>query len=102
MSINQKALDVQKETFLFNTHLTLKQQNNEITKLEELIQTDKDIIQLRENVKLSAQSQLENGTATTNDYLTYVNAEDQAKQNLILHEIQLLMAQYHFKITSGN
>ncbi|WP_291122803.1 TolC family protein [Empedobacter sp. UBA7620] len=100
--LNQNALDVQKETFLFNTSLTLKQQNNEIVKLEELIQTDSDIIRLRENVKLSAQNQLEYGTATTNDYLTYINAEDQAKQNLILHEIQLLMAQYNFKTTSGN
>ncbi|MGB3063358.1 TolC family protein [Sphingobacterium thalpophilum] len=102
LSLNQNSLDVQKETFLFNTNLTLKQQNNEIVKLEELIQTDSDIIRLRENVKLSAQNQLEYGTATTNDYLTYINAEDQAKQNLILHEIQLLMAQYNFKTTSGN
>lgn len=102
LNLNQNALDVQKEIFLFNTNLMLKQQNNEIVKLEELIQTDSDIIQLRENVKLSAQNQLQYGTATTNDYLTYINAEDQAKQNLILHEIQLLMAQYNFKTTSGN
>ncbi|WP_299179081.1 TolC family protein [uncultured Chryseobacterium sp.] len=102
LNLNQNALDVQKETFLFNTNLTLKQQNSEITKLEELIQTDNDIIRLRENVKLSAQNQLQYGTATTNDYLTYINAEDQAKQNQILHEIQLLMAQYNFKTTAGN
>ncbi|WP_164121819.1 MULTISPECIES: TolC family protein [Sphingobacterium] len=102
ISLNQNSLDVQKETFLFNTNLTLKQQNNEIAKLQELIQTDYDIIRLRENVKLSAQKQLEYGTSTTNDYLTYINAEDQAKQNLILHEIQLLMARYNFKTTAGN
>lgn len=102
LTLNQNALDVQKETFLFNTKLTLKQQNSEIVKLEELIRTDNDIVILRENVKLSAQNQLEYGTATTNDYLTYVNAEDQARQNRILHEIQLLMARYDFKTTSGN
>lgn len=102
LTINQNTLGVQKETFLFNTNLMLKQQNNEIAKLEELIQTDKDIIRLRENVKLSAQNQLEFGTATTNDYLTYINAEDNAKQALLLHEIQLLMARYSFKTISGN
>jgi outer membrane protein TolC len=45
---------------------------------------------------------LENGTATTNDYLTAVNAQDQAQQNLLLHQIQLLMAQYNYQTTSGN
>lgn len=102
ISLSQSTLDIQKETFLFNTNLLLKQQSNEIARLGALIQTDKDIIKLRESVKLSAQNKLEYGTATTNDYLTYVNAEDQAKQNLILHEIQLLMAQYNFKTTTGN
>ncbi len=102
LSLKQNVLDVQKEIFLFNTNLTLKQQHNEIAKLEELIRTDNDIIKLRENVKLSTQNQLEYGTATTNDYLTYVNAEDQATQNLILHNIQLLMAQYNLKTTAGN
>ncbi|PRD46513.1 TolC family protein [Sphingobacterium haloxyli] len=102
LDLSQNALEVQKETFLFNTNLTLKQQDSEIAKLEELIQTDRDIVQLRKNVKLSAQNQLAYGTTTTNDYLTYINAEDQAKQNMIVHEIQLLMAQYNFKTTSGN
>ncbi len=102
LNLSQNALEVQKETFVFNTNLTLKQQDSEILKLEELIQTDQDIVRLRESVKLSAQNQLAYGTTTTNDYLTYINAEDQAKQNLIIHEIQLLMAQYNFKTTSGN
>lgn len=100
--LSQNAVDVQKELFLFNTNLTLKQQNNEITKFEELIETDKEIIRLRENVKLSAQSQLEHGMVTANDYLIYVNAEDQARQNLILHEMELLMAQYKVKTTAGS
>src|SRR5690554_6094668 len=41
LSLSQRALDVQKETFLFNTNLTLRQQTTEIIKLEELIETDK-------------------------------------------------------------
>ncbi len=102
LSLNRNALDVQKETFLFNTLLALRQQSREITKLEELIGKDRDIIALRESVKVSAQNQLEYGTATTNDYLIYINAEDQAKQDLILHQIQLLMARYDLKTTSGN
>jgi hypothetical protein len=70
--------------------------------VQELIETDSDIISLRESVKNTTKIQLENGTATTNDYLISVNAEDQARQNLILHEIQLLMAQYNYQTMSGN
>jgi hypothetical protein len=73
----------------------------EIAKMQELIDDDSAIIQLRENVKNVTQTQLDNGTATTNDYLTAVNAEDAARQNKILHEIQLLMTQYNAKTTSG-
>lgn len=102
LSLRQDAVDVQRELFLFNTNLALKQQNSEISKIKELIESDRKIIQLREKVKFSAQNQLENGTVTVNDYLTHINAEDQAKLNLILHEIELLMAQYNFKTTAGN
>jgi len=99
---SQSMIDIQRETFLFNTNLTLKQQNADITKIQELIETDKSIVTLRESVKNTTQNQLTYGTATTNDYLIAVNAEDQAKQNLILHEIQLLMTEYNTQTTAGN
>lgn len=99
---SQSMIDIQRETFLFNTNLTLKQQNADITKIQELIETDKSIVTLRESVKNTTKNQLTYGTATTNDYLIAVNAEDQAKQNLILHEIQLLMTEYNTQTTAGN
>jgi outer membrane protein TolC len=99
---NQSMIDIQRETFLFNTNLTLKQQNADITKMQDLIETDKSIVTLRESVKNTTQNQLTYGTATTNDYLIAVNAEDQAKQSLILHEIQLLMTEYNAQTTAGN
>jgi outer membrane protein TolC len=102
LALNQSFIDIQRETFLFNTNLTLKQQNADITKMQELIETDKCIITLRESVKTATQNQLTYGTATTNDYLIAVNAEDQAKQNLVLHEIQLLLIEYSVQTTSGN
>lgn len=102
LSINQSAVDLQQETFLFNTQVTLRQQSAEMIKLRELIDTDKDIIALREGIIETTKNQLENGTATSNDYIVHVNAADQAKQNLALHNIQLLLAQYNHKTTSGN
>ncbi len=101
LSLNQDIINVKQETFLFNTQLKLKQQNAEIDKIKELIKTDKDIVNLQENIKNTTLNQLTYGTATTNDYLTAINAENKAKQNLILHNIQLLMSQYNTQITKG-
>lgn len=102
ISIHQNLFDLQKETFLFNTNLALKQQGEEIKKLQELIEKDSEIIALRSSIKQSATDQLGQGVITTTDYLREVNAEDQAKQNQLLHKIQLLMAQYNYQTISGN
>ena len=95
-------IDLQKETFLFNTNLSLKQQISEVTKLQALIKTDEEIIALRTRIKITALAQVENGVISTSDYLREVNAEDQARQNQALHEIQLLLAYYNQQATSGN
>ncbi len=100
--LNMQGIDVQTETFLLNTKITSNQQLQEIDKLKKLIDVDKSIIELRTSVKESAQAKLENGVITSNDYIRELNAEDNAKQNLEIHKIQLLLAQYNYKITTGN
>ena len=39
---------------------------------------------------------------SAHDYINEVNAEDQARQNRILHEVELLQAQYSYQNTMGN
>lgn len=102
LSTQQSAIALQRETFLLNTRLAVQQQNAEIAKWQELISSDQEIIQLRESIKNTSRQQLSNGTATATDYLNYVNAEDLARQQLILHRMQLLLAQYNQLLTTGN
>jgi outer membrane protein TolC len=101
LELNQKTIDIQKEVFLFNTNAQLKQEQSEIEKLQKLIDTDKEIVDLRIKVKDAAKAQLENGVITANDYLLEVNAEDQARQSLITHQVQLLQAQINYQTISG-
>ena len=100
--LNKLNIDAQTETFLLNTKITTNQQLQEIDKLKKLIEVDKSIIDLRTSVKESAKAKLENGVITSSDYIRDLNAEDTAKQNLEIHKIQLLLAQYNYKITTGN
>jgi len=102
IDISRKNLAVEKETFLFNTNLTVKQQDADIGKYQQLLASDDRIIELRTKVKNTAMAQLENGVITSNDFLTDVNDENQARQNKILHEVQLLMTQYNQQTTTGN
>lgn len=96
IEVNKKIVDIQKETFLFNTNAQMRQQRSEIEKLEQLVQSDNEIISLRAKIKDAARAQLENGVITSNDYLREVNAEDQARQTQIAHQLQLLQAQVNY------
>ncbi len=102
LETNQENVAVQKETFLFNTNLQMTQDNNEIEKLKKLMRDDDEIIQLRTNIKKSAEIKVEHGTLSVTELLREINSEDQAKQNKALHEIQLLMSIYNYKNTSNN
>ncbi|MGO4291207.1 TolC family protein [Chitinophaga sp. RAB17] len=102
LDINRQNLDISKETFLFNTNLSLRQQNQDIQKYAALMEQDDDAITLRSSVRKSAQAQLDNGVITVHEYISQLNAENLAKQSRILHSIQLLQAQYNYKNTSGN
>ncbi|RAJ79118.1 outer membrane protein TolC [Chitinophaga dinghuensis] len=99
---NRKSIAVEEETFLFNTRLSMVQEDGDIRKYKEIIVEDEEAISLRAAVKQSAKAQLDNGVITVHDYIAQLNAENQAKQLLILHKLQLLQAGYQYKFTSGN
>lgn len=101
VAINKKMIEVQKETFLLNTNSQLKQQKAEIDKLRQLLDSDIQIVELRRTVTDAAKAQLENGVITANDYLKEINAEDQARQLKITHEVQLLQAQINYQTILG-
>ena len=101
LEVNKKIVNVQKDIFLLNTNTQLKQQSSEIEKLQQLIVKDNEIIVLRTGIKEAAKAQLENGVITANDYLREVNAEDQSRQTLITHQLQLLQAQINYQTISG-
>ena len=71
-------------------------------KLTRLMKDDNEIIKLRTNIRNSAEAKVANGTLTVIEMLREVTAEDQAKQNKALHEVQLLMAIYNLKNTTNN
>lgn len=93
----QQEIEVQKENFLFNQQFQTIQNNSDLDKIQQLINKDDELIELRESIKKASLAQLENGVITTNDYLREVNELDRAKNQKIMHEIQYLLTQYNLK-----
>ncbi len=101
VAINSKMVDVQKEIFEFNLKSTLVAQTAKINSLKDIIETDKQILEKRHNIKHTAATQLENGSITTTDYLIQLNAEMQAILNQKIHEIRLMNAITNYNTSKG-
>lgn len=102
LEINKDIINNQHEVFNLNTNIELQKQITEISKLKTFIISDKQIIELRENVLKTAASQLKNGVITSSAYLTEFTNLYEAKNNLNTHNIQLLLAKATYNTTLGN
>ncbi|GHU59673.1 transporter [Bacteroidia bacterium] len=98
---SKRTIDVQRETFLFNTSLHLIQQNTEIQKMNDLLQTDDEIVRLRNSIKEAAEVKLANGVISVTDLIREINAEDMARQTVAIHRIQQLMAICNYMYTTN-
>ena len=101
LDISRQSVELQKQAFLLNTRSQLRQQKAEIDKYAALLASDEEIINLRRQITEAAKAQLESAVITANDYLQQVNAEDAARQSMILHRLQMLQAQATYLITLG-
>jgi outer membrane protein TolC len=102
MEINLQNVNLQRETFMFNTNLELIRIQEEIMKYDILTDTDEEILRLKNRITRSYQVKYDNGVSTMSELLDKTNEENMAKQNLITHEIQYQMAIYNYKNISGN
>ena len=102
LNTQQQDLEIQKENFLFNQNFFTIRNNEELDKLQQLIQKDEELIVLRQSIKKASLAQLENGVINTSDYLREVNAEEQARIQKTTHEIQFLLIQYNQKAQFNN
>ena len=101
LDINKEKIDRQKELFLQQTNLKLASQNEDVAKLQDQIKEDTRLIEIREYMKKTAENKLENGIITVSDFISEVDNEATAKQNLSLHQVQLLQIINNIKITKG-
>ncbi len=101
IDIQKNLLDVQKQTFDKNLKLSSQKDLSDITKFQQLIDKDNEIVALRQNITHASSVQLENGIITATEYVTELDAEIQAKLNIELHKLQLQMAKINYLNAMG-
>lgn len=99
LAIASEIIENDREVFLFNTQLQTKSQTNAITGLKKVIADDSKIINLRQNVRHAAESQLRNGVIDATALLSKITDENQARLAARYHEIQLIQNIYQLKYT---
>ena len=102
LDVAKEVIQTEKETFETTIAIQLNEVQTDIEKLTAAIQSDTEIIQLREKVLSASDSQLKNGAITSSDYLTELTQLFDAKSAQKMHEIQLQLAQLNYKIIKGN
>ncbi|MDD2985336.1 TolC family protein [Flavobacterium sp.] len=101
LAIAKDIVTTEKETFETNNQMLLNELQSEISKIDALIKTDTQIIQLREKVVQSSDSQLRNGVITSSDYVIELNHLFDAKTNQKVHQTQLELAKINYQTSKG-
>lgn len=99
LALANDGIEIDREVFMFNSNLQTASQSEEIDAMRRVIADDSKIISLRESVRQSAESQLDNGVIDTVALLTKINDETQARLTADYHEIKLLQSIYQLKYT---
>lgn len=97
-----QQVEIDKDVFLFQQNLNVLQQDAEAVKLNALLDSDREIIRLKETVKEAAKAKYDNGTITLNDYLKEIDAVSRATFNESLHRLQVLASAANQRFLLGN
>jgi len=102
LQVNKEIIDSEQEVFEVNTSIELTQQQSEINKMSEFIESDEKIIDLRRKVLETSSSQLRNGVITSSAYITELTNLYEAENNLKTHHIQLQFAKANYNTVKGS
>ena len=101
LDLERQTINNDRDVFLFNQRLQSSQEDSNIRRYHQLINEDKDICQLRHNVREAAEAKLEAGIIDVNALILEISRENQANINKAIHETELLQHQYKLQNING-
>ena len=102
IQLQRNLVENSRDVFLFNNNLEQIQQNENIERYKKLMADDEKIITLRSSVRRAAESKLSHGIIDVNDLVREINAENSARVQQTIHELEMLKEMYDLKYTINN
>ena len=99
LQLQREVTESNRDVFLFNNNLEQIQQNENIARYQQLMAGDEEIITLRSAVRKAAESKLSHGIIDVNDLVREINAENAARAQQSIHEIEMLKEMYDLIFT---
>ena len=101
IQLQRETAETGRDVFLFNNRLEQVQQDENISRYQQLMADDAEIISLRTAVRKAAESKLAHGIIDVNDLVKEINNENAAKIQQSMHEIEMLKEIYDLKYTTN-
>ena len=102
LQAQRDQFNVQRDVFLFNNNLEQIQQREDMERYRRMMADNEEIITLRQSVRRAAESKLAHGIIDVNDLVREINAENAARVQQSVHEIEMLKEMYDLKFTTNN
>lgn len=101
IELKQELIQTQQQQFERSVNIALDSELKKINQLNELIESDSELITLQERITKSSAAKLENGTITMSDYIKDLNAEMTARITYETHKVQLEEAKINYQNILG-
>ncbi len=101
LRLQQDMVHTQRQQFERNVQIALDRERKRIMQLNQILESDRELIALQEQITKSSASKLENGTITTSDYLQDLNAEMTARVTFETHRVELEEAKIDYQNIQG-
>ncbi|MCD8209070.1 MAG: TolC family protein [Bacteroidales bacterium] len=99
LEVQRQVIEVQRETFNYQISLQQEQIQSEIDRMNEIGESDDEILALRKSIRAASESKFRNGVITSSDLLRDITNENNAVISKDLHEFELLKNIYEMGIT---
>jgi outer membrane protein TolC len=101
LKLQQNIIETNLDQFNRSLKMSLKQEENNSQKLKELINTDEQLVTIKDQISKRSATALENGAITSADYIRDLNALLQAKANLETRKVQLVQTSINYQTIKG-
>jgi outer membrane protein TolC len=101
IKLQKDVIDTNLDNFSRSLKMSLSQEANNSQKLQSLLNTDEQLVVIKDQITKRSAVALENGTITSADYIRDLNAALQARVNLETRKVQIIQTSVNYQTIKG-